>query len=42
MSPPGAVTHADKSFIKSKTMTNQQPVEDLHKPIIKIFEKWKV
>ena len=39
MSPRGAVTRADKSFVKSKTMTNQQPVEGLHKPIIKIFEK---
>ena len=33
----GAVTQSNKS-----TMSNEQLAEELHKPIIKKFEKWKV
>ena len=37
-----AVTLVDKSAIKSKNMTNQQLAEDLHKPVIRKFEKPKM
>ena len=37
-----AATPAEKSAIKSKTISNQQLANELHKPIIKKFEKRKV
>ena len=32
----------DKSATKSENMSNQQSCEELHKPIIQTFKKWKV
>ena len=37
-----AVTLVDKSAIKSKNMKNHQLAEDLHKPVIRKFEKPKM
>ena len=42
MSKGDAATPAEKSAIKSKTISNQQLANELHKPIIKKFEKRKV
>ena len=52
-SPGGAVTCAwsdpstmrdaqDKSAIENKILQNQELAEELYKPIIRKFEKWKV
>ena len=41
-SSDGAVIDAGKSSIKRKIMPNQQLAEELHKPIIRKFEKKKV
>ena len=38
----GAVTHADKFAIKNKIILNEQLAEELHKRIIKKFQKCKV
>ena len=38
----GAVTHADKSAIKTENFSNQESAEKLHKPIIRKYEKGKV
>ena len=37
-----AVTHADKSAIKSEIMSNQQLAEELHKATNRKFKKHKV
>ena len=37
-----AVTCTNTYAIKSKIMSNQQLAEELHKAIIRKFEKWKV
>ena len=36
------LTARDKSPVKSEIMPNRELAEELHKPIIKIFEKQKV
>ena len=37
-----AVTRADKPAVKSQNILNQQLIEELHKPVIKKFEKRKL
>ena len=41
MSSDGAVTRANKSAIKSKTMKSKQLIKELYKPIIKKMENEK-
>ena len=38
----GAVSRADKSAVKSEIMSKQELAEELHKTIIRKFEKRKV